>query len=194
MRKCNAATEVVSPKQASGNHNHSRIAAVILAVSLLLTGCSKPKGDKAAFERLSPNGLADSQKLWNYSQVISIAPGMGLIEIAGTTGDDSNGDIVTPSDMTGQVNRAFENLEASLKAAGASGKDVVRVRMYVVGLDGEKHWPIINSAMRRHFGEKGPTSTLIGIQALAAPDILFEIDASAIASEEARLPNPGFRP
>ncbi|MEP7349953.1 MAG: RidA family protein [Sphingorhabdus sp.] len=194
MRKRYPATEVVSPKQGSGNHNHSRIAAGILAVSLLLTGCSKSEGDKAAFERLSPNGLADSQKLWNYSQVIAIAPGARLIEIAGTTGDDSNGNIVTPSDMTGQVNRAFENLEASLKAAGTSGKDVVRVRMYVVGLDGETHWPIINSAMRRHFGERGPTSTLVGIQTLAAPDILFEIDASAVTAKEQRLPNPGFRP
>jgi enamine deaminase RidA (YjgF/YER057c/UK114 family) len=106
-----------------------------------------------------------------------------MIEIAGTTGDDSNGNIVTPGDMAGQVARTFKNLEASLNAAGVTGNDVVRVRMYVVGLDGEKHWPIINSAMRRHFGEKGPTATLVGIEALAAPDILFEIDASAVTSK-----------
>jgi hypothetical protein len=32
--------------------------------------------------------------------------------------------------------------------------------------------------MRRHFGDRGPTATLVGIQALAAPDILFEMDAT----------------
>lgn len=165
------------------DHHGNRIGAAIIALSLLLAGCGNSEPSVGKFERLSPHGLADSQKLWNYSQVIAIDPGVRLIEIAGTTGDDSNGNIVTPGDMAGQVDRAFENLEISLNAAGVTGKDVVRVRMYVVGLDGEKHWPIINSAMRHHFGEKGPTSTLVGIAALAAPDILFEIDASAVAAK-----------
>jgi enamine deaminase RidA (YjgF/YER057c/UK114 family) len=33
--------------------------------------------------------------------------------------------------------------------------------------------------MRRHFGDRGPAATLVGVQALAAPDILFEMDATA---------------
>jgi enamine deaminase RidA (YjgF/YER057c/UK114 family) len=48
-----------------------------------------------------------------------------------------------------------------------------------VGLDADKHWPIINEQMRKHFGDRGPTATLVGIQSLAAPDILFEMDATA---------------
>ncbi|MEP6720144.1 MAG: hypothetical protein ABJA77_01760 [Variovorax sp.] len=55
-----------------------------------------------------------------------------------------------------------------MRATGGSGQDVVRVRMYVVGLDGQKHRPVINAAMRQHFGDRGPTSTLVGVQALAA--------------------------
>lgn len=163
---------------------HAPVAPAIMAAALLLAGCTKPESGKAAFDRLAPAGLADSQKLWNYSQAIVISPRARLIEVAGTTGDDSNGNIVSPRDMAGQVDRSFANLETSLKAAGATGKDVVRVRMYVVGLDGEKHWPIINSAMRRHFGDNGPTATLVGVQALAAPDILFEIDATAAVTSK----------
>jgi enamine deaminase RidA (YjgF/YER057c/UK114 family) len=155
-----------------------------MAGALLLAGCGKLESGKAAFERLSPAGLADSQKLWNYSQTIAISPGARLIEVAGTTGDDSNGNIISPRDMAGQVARTFANLETSLKAAGATGRDVVRVRMYVVGLDGETHWPIINAAMRRHFGDKGPVATMVGVQALAAPDILFEIDATAAVTSK----------
>lgn len=154
--------------------------AAILAITFCLAACSKPPVDAAPFTRLAPPGLADSQKLWNYSQAIVVSPGTKLVEIAGTTGDDSNGNIVNPTDFAAQVDRSFANLETSLKAAGASGKDVVRVRLYVVGLDGEKHWPVLNAAMRRHFGDQGPTSTMIGVQALAAPDILFELDATAV--------------
>lgn len=153
--------------------------AAILAMTLAIAAGNTASAETAPFTRIAPPGLADSQKLWNYSQTIVINPGTRLVEIAGTTGDDGNGDIVNPTDFAAQVDRTFANLETSLKAAGASGKDVVRVRFYVVGLDGEKHWPALNAAMRRHFGDQGPTSTLVGVQALATPDILFEMDATA---------------
>lgn len=150
-----------------------------LVMTLVLSACSKAPAEADPFERIAPPGLADSQKLWNYSQAIVVRPGTKLVEIAGTTGDDSGGNIINPTDFAAQVDRTFANLETSLKAANASGKDVVRVRLYVVGLDGEKHWPVLNAAMRRHFGDQGPTSTLVGVQALATPDILFEMDATA---------------
>lgn len=158
------------------------LSGVALAGSLAVGACTESSPQAALFERISPEGLADSQNLWNYSQAITVGPDTRLVEIAGTTGDDSKGNIVNSADFAAQVERAFANLEISLKAAGASGKDVVRVRLYVVGLDGEKHWPALNAAMRRHFGDQGPTSTLIGVQALAAPDILFEMDATAVIS------------
>jgi enamine deaminase RidA (YjgF/YER057c/UK114 family) len=101
-----------------------------------------------------------------------------MVEVASTTGDDDSGNMVLP-DMRAQVERTFANVARSLRAAGATGRDVIRVRMYVVGLDADKHWPVINEQMRRHFGDRGPTATLVGVQALAAPDILFEMDATA---------------
>ncbi|MEP7222932.1 MAG: Rid family hydrolase [Novosphingobium sp.] len=153
--------------------------AATLGLTFALAACNKPPAEPAPFTRIAPPGLADSQKLWNYSQAIVINPGTKLVEVAGTTGDDKDGNIVNPTDFAAQVDRTFANLETSLKAAHASGKDVVRVRLYVVGLDGEKHWPALNAAMRRHFGDQGPTSTMVGVQALAMPDILFEMDATA---------------
>lgn len=153
---------------------HSALAGVL---ALLACGAADAQ-PSPAFKRHAPKGLADSQKLWNYSQVIVVEPGARLVEVAGTTGDDESGNMVSP-DMVAQVERTFANVARSLRAAGATGKDVIRVRMYVVGLDAEKHWPIINEQMRRHFGDRGPTATLVGIQSLAAPDILFEMDATA---------------
>ena len=151
----------------------------VLAGVLALLVCSAAVAQPTqAFKRLAPKGLADSQKLWNYSQVIVVEPGARLVEVAGTTGDDESGNMVSP-DMRAQVERSFANVARSLRAAGASGRDVIRVRMYVVGLDADKHWPIINEQMRKHFGDRGPTATLVGIQTLAAPDILFEMDATA---------------
>ncbi|MCW5660309.1 MAG: hypothetical protein KIT60_21605 [Burkholderiaceae bacterium] len=156
----------------------ARSAALASALALLACGASATQ-PSTAFKRLAPKGLADSQKLWNYSQVIVVEPGARLVEVAGTTGDDESGNVVAAGDLRRQVERTFANVATSLRAAGATGKDVIRVRMYVVGLDAEKHWPIINEQMRKHFGDRGPTATLVGIQALAAPDILFEMDTTA---------------
>jgi enamine deaminase RidA (YjgF/YER057c/UK114 family) len=158
------------------------IACGLFGALSLVAACNAGNEHGPVFERIAPSGLADSQKLWNYSQVIAAKPGARFIEVAGTTGDDQEGNIVPPGTFEAQVQRTFANLEVSLRAAGASGHDVVRVRIYVVGLDGQRHWPVINAAMRKHFGDQGPTSTLVGVQALAAPEILFEIDATAAVS------------
>jgi enamine deaminase RidA (YjgF/YER057c/UK114 family) len=161
------------------DHRHAAALRTALAGVLPLLVCSAAMAQPSpAIKRLAPKGLADSQKLWNYSQVIVVEPGARLVEVAGTTGDDESGNMVSP-DMRAQVERTFANVAKSLRAAGATGRDVIRVRMYVVGFDADKHWPIINEQMRQHFGDRGPTATLVGIQALATPDILFEMDATA---------------
>jgi enamine deaminase RidA (YjgF/YER057c/UK114 family) len=161
------------------DHRHATVLSTALAGVMALLVCGDAVAQPSpAFKRLAPKGLADSQKLWNYSQVIVVEPGARLVEVAGTTGDDESGKMVSP-DMRAQVERSFANIARCLRAAGATGRDVIRVRMYVVGLDADTHWPIINEQMRKHFGDRGPTATLVGIQTLAAPGILFEMDATA---------------
>ncbi len=174
------------PRLTSDRSYRLAISGVLLTALVYLSGCASTEHAAQAFKRIAPEGLADSQNLWNYSQVITVKPGTRLIEVAGSTGDDENGNMVAPNDFAKQVERTFANVETSLRAAGATGADVVRVRMYVVGLDGEAHWPVINTAMRKLFGEKGPTATLVGVQALAMPDILFEMDASAVVAHPAK--------
>jgi enamine deaminase RidA (YjgF/YER057c/UK114 family) len=166
---------------------------IAIGALLLLSGCSAESAPAPPFERLAPEGLAQSQALWNYSQVVVTSPGARIVEVAGTTGDDEHGNIVAPDDFAGQVERTFANVGTSLSAAGATGHDVVRVRLYVVNLDGEKHWPVINAQMRKHFGEQGPAATLVGVQALATPDILFEMDATAAIGARVSTSKPAIR-
>ncbi len=145
-----------------------------------LTACTDAPRDQPAFDRIAPARLADTQKLWNYSQVIATQPGARTIYVAGTVGDDQHGNIVHPTDFAAQVDQSFANIGSSLAAAGANGSDVVQLRLYVKDFDADAHWPIINKAMKARFGERGPTATMIGVEALAYPDILFEADAVAV--------------
>lgn len=155
---------------------------IAITFCTLLTACQRSDAPATgpAFERLSPAGVADSQKLWGYTQAIVTKPGARMVFIAGNTGDNENGQIVNPNDFDKQVERTFQNISTSLKAAGATGEDVVQVRMYIVNFDAAKHWDPIARAMQKTFGPKGPTATMLGVQALAEPGILFEADATAV--------------
>jgi enamine deaminase RidA (YjgF/YER057c/UK114 family) len=152
-----------------------------LLLCLGLAACAQKAPEAPPLERYSPEGLADTQRLWNYSQVIATRPSLRTIYVAGTVGDDADGRIVDPTDFDAQVDRTFANIRRSLEAAGARGGDVVQIRLYIVGFEGDKHWPAINKAMKATFGEQGPTATMVGVQALAYPDILFEADVVAVA-------------
>lgn len=50
------------------------LSGVVLAGSLAGGACTESSPLAAPFERISPEGLADSQNLWNYSQAIAIGP------------------------------------------------------------------------------------------------------------------------
>jgi hypothetical protein len=72
------------------DHRYAAVWRTALAGALALHVCGAAVAQPSpAFKRLAPKGLADSQKLWNYSQAIVLEPGARLLEVAGTTGDQS---------------------------------------------------------------------------------------------------------
>lgn len=96
------------------------------------------------------------------------------IFVAGTTG--FNYRTMTISDeVTAQCEQALRNVEAALSEAGASMRDIVRVR-YILPRreDFEPCWPVL----RRRFGEIRPAATMI-VAGLADPRMKFEIEVTA---------------
>jgi enamine deaminase RidA (YjgF/YER057c/UK114 family) len=76
--------------------------------------------------------------------------------------------------------QAFKNLELALAAGGATTADVVRLNIYVKDYQAANITPI-GAALRRYFPhEHLPTSTWLGVQALAKEGFLIEVDATAI--------------
>ncbi|MGH8915157.1 MAG: RidA family protein [Acidimicrobiia bacterium] len=114
-----------------------------------------------------------------YSQIIRVTGGT-TIYIAGQVAWDAGGKLVGPGDLEAQARQAFTNLLAALSAAGAQPSDLVKVGIYVVGHSPEKLGII--RAVRDEIFQAGalPTSTLIGVQSLALPDLLIEVDAIAV--------------
>ncbi|OQW57109.1 MAG: translation initiation inhibitor [Proteobacteria bacterium SG_bin9] len=114
-----------------------------------------------------------------YSHV-AVASGTRTIYTAGQVATDENGAVVGAGDIGAQTEQVLRNLVLALEAGGATFADVVKITTYVVNYKPE-HRPIIAKARAPFFaGRTPPASTLVGVQALAAPEWLIEIEAIAV--------------
>ena len=95
--------------------------------------------------------------------------------VSGTTGFDYS-KMSIADDLLAQTEQCLKNIEAALKQAGSSLKDVVRVT-YILpnGSEFERCWPVL----RKYFGEVRPAATMI-CAGLADPRIKIEIEVTAL--------------
>jgi hypothetical protein len=86
------------------------------------------------------------------------------------------------ADLRLQAEQAFRNLRTALEAAGASPADVVFVRLY--GVDYRPECAAVLGPMLEGFfpADQLPASTWVGVQSLAVPGFLVEIEATAVVS------------
>lgn len=129
---------------------------------------------ETVYERL-PSGLSLAGV---YSQVVS-AQGSRQVHVAGTVPGDTAGDLVGEDDMAAQASQVVENIERSLAAADAGLGDVVRLTVFTTDVD--RYAAEGSSTVAAAFEPTGlPAASLIGVERLAAPEYLLEIEATAV--------------
>jgi 2-iminobutanoate/2-iminopropanoate deaminase len=129
-------------------------------------------------EYLNPNGLFSSLP-HGFSQVV-IATGRKMVFVSGQTAWDARKNIVGGDSVLEQARQAFRNLEKAMEAAGGTIKDIVALRIYVVDYQAESG-TAVGTALREFFSPQNPpASTWIGVSALAVPEFLIEIEATAV--------------
>lgn len=123
---------------------------------------------------IQPEGLS---KPTSYTHVVVAG---NTVYISGQVANNEKGEVVGKGDLRAQVARAYENLATCLKAAGVTFNEVVKMNTYVVNMKPED-LAVIREVRTNYLNkEHPPASTLVGVQTLASPDWLVEIEAVAI--------------
>ena len=105
-----------------------------------------------------------------------------MLYLAGLLAVDEAGNIVGRGDMKAQIKQIVLNIEGLLKEAGATLEDVVRINVYTTNLDEFLRlgtWRSENFPQIWNYNQEAACSTAIGISALATPEYLLEIEATA---------------
>ena len=113
-----------------------------------------------------------------YTHVV-VATGTRMVFIAGQEPEDVHGNLVGPGDLAAQARQVYANLGRALAAAGARPEEVTKITIYVVHHRPE-HLPVIERARQDLFGEHKPADTVVGVETLAGPGYLIEVDAIAV--------------
>ena len=131
-------------------------------------------------KRVNYSSGAKWESIVGYSRAVKIG---NIIEMTGTTAVDDDGNIVGIGDAYEQTRFLLSKVERFLKDLDAELTDVVRTRMFVTDIS---KWEEVGRAHGEYFGEIMPATTMVEVSGLIDPDMMVEIEVTAIVDEEAK--------
>lgn len=128
-------------------------------------------------KRINFSSGAKWEDIVGYSRAVRIG---NIIEVAGTAAVDENDQVVGLGDPAEQTRFILSKIEKALTSAGATLHDVVRTRMFVTNI---ADWESIGRVHGLYFKDIKPAATMVEVKSLIGPELLVEIEVTAILTE-----------
>lgn len=120
------------------------------------------------------------QDAMGFVQAMELGQAKRTLLCSGQTSVDANGAPLHAGDMAAQLRQAIANLETVLQAGGFDLNDVVRLNYYTTDIGAFMQGAAGGGMARLAELNLRPSSTLLGVAALFHPDIMVEIEATAM--------------
>ena len=124
-------------------------------------------------KRINVSSGAPWENSVGYSRAVRIS---NIIEVSGTA-PVIDGKTYSPGNPYEQAKCCIQIIEKALKQAGADLHDVIRTRMFVTDIS---KWEEFGKAHGEFFGNIKPATSMVEVKSLISPDMLIEIEATAI--------------
>lgn len=119
----------------------------------------------------SPDVAEPPAERWSNCLVVD-----GVAYVSGMTARGADPNALGKMDEYAQAKVIFSKIKSLVEAAGGAMSDVVKITIFLTRIaNNTKVW----EARREFFTGDFPASTLVEVSALAAPEILVEIEAIA---------------
>ncbi len=129
----------------------------------------------AQAKRLLVSSGSPYEPIVGFSRAVRVG---NIVAVSGTTAG-STGRPVAIGDPAAQTRAILETIEKALVDAGASLKDVVRTRIYLVDI---AHFEAVGRVHGEFFGDIRPANSTFQVTAFVRPEWLVEIEADAVMS------------
>ena len=121
------------------------------------------------------------QDQFGFVQANEIQGAQRFLIVSGQTSINADGQVAAAGNLVGQLAAALDNLETVLQQAGMDLTNLVRLNFYTTDMDrflSEAHTVLAERLVGVEYA-----TTYLGVTRLALPDLLVEIEATAVADE-----------
>jgi 2-iminobutanoate/2-iminopropanoate deaminase len=160
------------------------MAASIAFAAGLAALAATPASSQEAMEKKSYNYSAWTPGIFSEAVTITNMGKGKFIFLAGIGAEDENGPRGTirhKGDFDAQCDYAYDKIKRALASNGSSLKEAVKMTVYVTDMRHRLDWA--KCSQKAFAGERVPAQTLLGISALAFPEMMIEIDVTAVSHE-----------